>query len=98
LRVILVMVGDRQTLLTLLTAYAIALVLTAFSKEEVVAVAWDSAGVTTGPVTVPLVVALGLGISRGMGVGDGFGILSCASVSPIIFVLISAMLRRRVKP
>lgn len=36
--------------------------LTAISSEEYVCVAWDSAGVTTGPITVPLVIAMGLGL------------------------------------
>jgi hypothetical protein len=40
----------------LLPAYAVALTLTALSSEEYICVAWDSAGVTTGPITVPLVV------------------------------------------
>ena len=44
----------------LLPLYAIGVLLTVFSTEEFVNVAWDSAGVTTGPVTVPLVLAMGL--------------------------------------
>ena len=71
----------------LLPGYATALVLTAFSSEEYICVAWDSAGVTTGPITVPLVVSMGLGISDALKIKDGFGILACASVSPIISVL-----------
>jgi len=74
-------------MLFLLPGYAIALVLTAFSSEEYICVAWDSAGVTTGPITVPLVVSMGLGISDALKIKDGFGILACASVSPIISVL-----------
>ena len=43
---------------------------------------------TTGPITVPLVLAMGLGIGANIpGVGDGFGILALASVGPIITVL-----------
>jgi len=48
---------------------------------------WDSAGVTTGPITVPLVIAMGLGFANASGAVDGFGILSMASVFPIISVL-----------
>ena len=50
-------------------------------------IAWDSAGVTTGPVTVPLVLAMGLGFGNAVGALDGFGILSMASICPILSVL-----------
>lgn len=66
--------------------YAIAIALTVVSTEEFVNVAWDSAGVTTGPVTVPLVLAMGLGFGDAMQVTEGFGILSMASIGPIIAV------------
>ena len=46
----------------LMPLYGLGLLLTLFSTEEFVNVAWDSAGVTTGPVTVPLVLAMGLGL------------------------------------
>jgi len=55
----------------LLVGYAIALVLTIPSNEVYVCVAWDSAGVTTGPVTVPLVISLGLGLGKALEVPDG---------------------------
>jgi hypothetical protein len=71
----------------LIPGYAIAAVLTALSSEEFVNVAWDSAGVTTGPVTVPLVLAMGLGFGNAVGAIEGFGILSMASIGPIIAVL-----------
>jgi hypothetical protein len=61
--------------------------LTIFSTEEFVNVAWDSAGVTTGPVTVPLVLAMGLGLGNAVSAVDGFGILSLASICPIVAVL-----------
>ncbi len=67
--------------------YGLALLLTFFAHEEYVNIAWDSAGVTTGPVTVPLVLALGLGLGQDVGALDGFGILSLASIGPIISVL-----------
>jgi len=62
-------------------------VLTALSTEEFVNIAWDSAGVTTGPVTVPLVLAMGLGFGQAIGVAEGFGILAMASIGPILAVL-----------
>lgn len=71
----------------LIPLYLVALVLTFFSTEEFVNVAWDSAGVTTGPVTVPLVLAMGLGLGNAVSATEGFGILSMASIGPIIAVL-----------
>lgn len=71
--------------------YAILLVVTYLSSEEYVNIAWDSAGVTTGPVTVPLVLAMGLGIGTRIGVVEGFGILAMASVYPILSVLLTGL-------
>ncbi|MBI5815028.1 MAG: DUF1538 domain-containing protein [Nitrospinae bacterium] len=71
----------------LIPGYILALVLTAMSTEEFVNVAWDSAAVTTGPVTVPLILAIGLGFAQAAHAADGFGILTIASLAPIIFVL-----------
>ncbi|MGQ7960397.1 DUF1538 domain-containing protein [Pseudomonas sp. SP16.1] len=68
--------------------YLLAVVLTAFSSEEFVNVAWDSAGVTTGPITVPLVLAMGLGLGNATQAVEGFGILCMASVGPIISVML----------
>ena len=51
----------------LIPGYTIGLILTLLSTEEFVNVGWDSAGVTTGPVTVPLVLAMGLGFGNALG-------------------------------
>lgn len=67
--------------------YLVALLLTAMSPEEISAIAWDSGGVTTGPITVPLVIAAGLGVGSTAGAVDSFGILALASAYPIIAVL-----------
>lgn len=67
--------------------YLLLMVLTFLSTEEFVNIGWDSAGVTTGPITVPLVLAMGLGISAQVGAVEGFGILASASVFPILAVL-----------
>ena len=67
--------------------YLIAIVLTLLSTESFVNVAWDSAGVTTGPVTVPLVLAMGMGLGDAVSAIEGFGILSMASIGPIISVM-----------
>ena len=71
--------------------YLLAVVLTALSSEEFVNVAWDSAGVTTGPVTVPLVLAMGLGFGNAVGAVEGFGILAMASIGPILSVLLTGI-------
>ncbi len=78
----------------LLPSYAIGLALTYFSTEEFVNIAWDSAGVTTGPITVPLVLAMGLGFGNALGATDGFGILAMASICPIIAVLAMGLYAR----
>jgi hypothetical protein len=75
----------------LVPGYGVALVLTLLSGEEFVNLAWDSAGVTTGPVTVPLVLAMGLGLGQAVDAADGFGILALASVGPIISVLATGL-------
>ena len=71
----------------LLSLYGLGIVLTVLSTEEFVNVGWDSAGVTTGPVTVPLVLAMGLGLGNAVSAVEGFGILSLASICPIVAVL-----------
>jgi hypothetical protein len=83
---VLKIVYDIPVAYLIIPGYVIAIILTIFSTEEFVNVAWDSAGVTTGPVTVPLVLAMGLGFGSALGVTEGFGILSMASIGPIIAV------------
>lgn len=68
--------------------YLLLLFITWVSTEEFVNIGWDSAGVTTGPITVPLVLAMGLGIGNQINVVEGFGILAMASVYPILTVLL----------
>ncbi|NKC00052.1 MAG: DUF1538 domain-containing protein [Pseudomonadales bacterium] len=72
----------------LLPPYTLVIVLTWIAPHTFVNFSWDSAGVTTGPITVPLVLAMGLGVGSNIpGVSDGFGILALASVGPILTVL-----------
>ncbi|MCG8359803.1 MAG: DUF1538 domain-containing protein [Kiloniellales bacterium] len=75
--------------------YVLVVVLTGFAPEEIVGVAYDSGGVTTSTVTVPLVTALGIGLAtvlRGRNpMIDGFGLIAFASLTPIVFVLIFGM-------
>lgn len=75
--------------------YLLLLFITKISTEEFVNIGWDSAGVTTGPITVPLVLAMGLGIGGQVGVVEGFGILSMASVCPILSVLLVGLMVTR---
>lgn len=79
----------------LVPSYLILLVLTYLSEDEFSAIAWDSGGVTTGPVTVPLVLAMGLGIGNELSVSDGFGILAMASAFPVITVLTFGILSKK---
>ena len=78
----------------LIPLYGVGVLLTVFSSEEFVNVGWDSAGVTTGPVTVPLVLAMGAGLGNAVSAVEGFGILSLASICPIIAVLTTGLLIR----
>ncbi|MBT5830580.1 MAG: DUF1538 family protein, partial [Candidatus Latescibacteria bacterium] len=84
-------IWDIPLIYLLVPPYILLLVLTFFSTEEFVNIGWDSAGVTTGPITVPLVLAMGLGIGSQVGVVEGFGILSMASVCPILAVLATGL-------
>jgi hypothetical protein len=82
--------------LYILVGYVIVLIQTIFAPKDIIALAYDSGGVTTSTVTVPLVAALGLGLSavvpgRNPAV-DGFGLIAFASVFPIITVLAYAQI------
>jgi hypothetical protein len=95
---VLKIVYDIPVAFLIIPGYLVAVVLTIFSSEEFVNIAWDSAGVTTGPVTVPLVLAMGLGFGNALGVTEGFGILSMASIGPIIAVQVTGLwIRRKIK-
>ena len=70
--------------------------MTVFAPDEIVGIAYDSGGVTTSTITVPLVTALGVGLaSNDQGpqpVLDGFGLIAFASLTPMIFVMAYGML------
>ncbi len=76
--------------------YILVVIMTPFAPPEIVAVAYDSGGVTTSTVTVPLVTALGVGLAtviRGRNpLVDGFGLIAFASLTPIVFVLAYGMI------
>ena len=83
----------------LVPPYCILIIITFLSSEDFVNFGWDSAGVTTGPITVPLVLAMGLGIGSKTGAIDGFGVLALASIGPIITVLtVGLIVRKKPKP
>ncbi len=75
----------------IIAGYIIVVAVTFFSPKEIIGLAYDSGGVTTSTVTVPLVTALGVGLAssiRGRNpVIDGFGLIAFASLTPMIFVL-----------
>ena len=75
--------------------YVIVMILTSFAPESIIGVAYDSGGVTTSTITVPLVTALGVGLSsviKGRNpMIDGFGLIAFASLTPMIFVLCYGM-------
>ncbi|MCW8919420.1 MAG: DUF1538 domain-containing protein [Gammaproteobacteria bacterium] len=66
-------------------------VMTAFAPEEIIGIAYDSGGVTTSTITVPLVTALGVGLASSIKgrnpMIDGFGLIAFASLTPMIFVM-----------
>lgn len=78
--------------------YIIVVILTFLAPPEIIGVAYDSGGVTTSTVTVPLVTALGVGLAstiRGRNpLTDGFGLIAFASMFPMIFVLLYGMVVR----
>ncbi|MFP6855216.1 MAG: DUF1538 family protein, partial [Opitutales bacterium] len=83
----------------LVPPYIILMFITYLSSEDFVNFGWDSAGVTTGPITVPLVLAMGLGIGAKTGAIDGFGVLALASIGPIITVLtVGLIVKKKPKP
>ncbi len=66
-------------------------IMTAFAPPEIIGIAYDSGGVTTSTITVPLVTALGVGLASSIQgrnpMTDGFGLIAFASLTPMIFVM-----------
>lgn len=71
-------------------------VITMFAPDEIIGIAYDSGGVTTSTVTVPLVTALGVGLASSIKgrnpMIDGFGLIALASLTPMMFVMIYGMI------
>ncbi|MDA1022851.1 MAG: DUF1538 domain-containing protein [Proteobacteria bacterium] len=76
--------------------YVLVIIITMFAPPEIIGIAYDSGGVTTSTITVPLVTALGVGLAstiKGRNpMIDGFGLIALASLTPMIFVMIFGML------
>jgi len=75
--------------------YVGVIVMTAFAPKEIIGIAYDSGGVTTSTITVPLVTALGVGLASSISgrnpMIDGFGLIAFASLTPMIFVMAYGM-------
>ena len=75
----------------IMIGYVLVIVMTGFAPDEIIGIAYDSGGVTTSTITVPLVTALGIGLASSIAgrnpMLDGFGLIAFASLFPIIFVL-----------
>jgi hypothetical protein len=71
-------------------------VMTGFAPEAIIGIAYDSGGVTTSTITVPLVTALGVGLASSIKgrnpMTDGFGLIALASLTPMIFVMAYGMI------
>ncbi len=83
----------------IIAGYAVVIIQTAFAPRMIIALAYDSGGVTTSTVTVPLVAALGLGLASTIpgrsAIIDGFGLIAFASLFPIIAVMAFAQISER---
>ena len=78
--------------LMIIGGYVLVVLVTTVAPPEIVGIAYDSGGVTTSTVTVPLVTALGVGLASSLKgrnpMTDGFGLIAFASLTPILFVLV----------
>jgi len=76
--------------------YILVVLMTSIAPKEIIGIAYDSGGVTTSTITVPLMTALGVGLASSIKgrnpMLDGFGLIALASLTPIIFVMAYGML------
>ncbi|CAM4013648.1 DUF1538 domain-containing protein [Vibrio neonatus] len=79
----------------IISGYALVVLLTFVAPQSIIGIAYDSGGVTTSTITVPLVTALGVGLASAIKgrnpMLDGFGLIAFASLLPMIFVLLYGM-------
>ena len=75
----------------IIAGYIGVIIMTGFAPPEIIGIAYDSGGVTTSTITVPLVTALGVGLASSIKgrnpMVDGFGLIAFASLTPMIFVM-----------
>lgn len=80
----------------IISGYCGIVIMTIFAPAEIIGIAYDSGGVTTSTITVPLVTALGVGLASAIKgrnpLLDGFGLIAFASLTPIIFVMAYGMI------
>lgn len=82
--------------ITFLIAYILLFILIIFAPDSFIGIAFDSGGATTGPMTVPFILALGLGVSAVRSDNDGsFGLTGVASVGPVMAVLIYSIILQK---
>ena len=88
---VLRILADWSLPVIIVSGYCLIVLLTGIAPVDIVGVAYDSGGVTTSTVTVPLVTALGIGLASSLKgrnpMTDGFGLIALASLTPILFVL-----------
>ncbi len=88
---------DSRIQVILLLGYALVLLIALFSAEDTIAQAFDMGAVTTGPMTVPFLMALGVGMASVLGGRDrlktGFGLMAVASIGPVLAILVWAWLK-----
>ena len=79
----------------IVVGYSGVVIMTLFAPPEIIGIAYDSGGVTTSTITVPLVTALGVGLASSIKgrnpMVDGFGLIAFASLTPMIFVMAYGM-------
>ena len=89
---VLRILADWSLPVMIIGGYILVVLVTSIAPREIVGVAYDSGGVTTSTVTVPLVTALGVGLASSLkgrnAMTDGFGLIAFASLTPILFVLL----------
>ncbi|WP_132701614.1 DUF1538 domain-containing protein [Reinekea marinisedimentorum] len=82
--------------LLIIGGYVLVVLVTLIAPQEIIGIAYDSGGVTTSTITVPLVTALGIGLASAIAgrnpMVDGFGLIALASLTPMIFVMIYGIL------
>ena len=77
--------------IVIIAGYIGVMIMTVFAPKEIIGIAYDSGGVTTSTITVPLVTALGVGLASSIKgrnpMTDGFGLIALASLTPMMFVM-----------